>query len=146
MAGGLAGVVGDDLTKVVRRPQGGRDEQPGLDEVGEVGEAVELPDSLDGVGGGLDAIPSRREEQRLGSSHAATAVAICRSDTRSNRSAGAITATTASVIATRTASPSAIVAHWPHSTGRRASQESFITGAPFATTPTRSARVPIARP
>ncbi len=65
------------------------------------------------------------------------ATASCRSSTRSIRWAARASTSTAYGIATRTASPSAMVPPAARSTTRPASQHSAMTGATAATTPTR---------
>ena len=61
----LLGVVDDHLAEVVGRAKRRCDDQPGLDEVREVGEAVEVADALDRVRREGDAVPPRSQQERL---------------------------------------------------------------------------------
>ena len=60
----LLGVVERDAAKVVGRLQGGRHEEPDVDEVREVGERVELLQLLRGLAGELHVVALRDLEQR----------------------------------------------------------------------------------
>ena len=62
----LPGVVDDHLPEVGLRAQAVRGQDPDLDEVVEVAEAVELAEPLDRVGGERLAVPPGDLEQRLG--------------------------------------------------------------------------------
>jgi hypothetical protein len=59
-------VVDDDLTEVLCRAEGVRREDPDLDEVVEVAEAVELSEPLNRLCGELETVPLRDLEQPLG--------------------------------------------------------------------------------
>jgi hypothetical protein len=62
----LLRVVGDDLPEVLRRSQAVRRQDPDLDEVVEVAEAVELAQPLDGRRGQREVVAASNFEQRLG--------------------------------------------------------------------------------